>query len=174
MKKEDRENIENSKSFASRMEPFMTLNFGSWTGLPLCHVSDFTALYSQPTQVKDATVGAFPAKLYTYEVAGMENELKVYERYGNVLMVELNKVLELDFISDLGTPSEILPQEIFLENAYAHEYLYTQKGLLITVLQHFNKNDAKEITRFRTFRPIEKAEDLDSELYYPLDNEINW
>ena len=155
-------------------QPFIDLELKKWKGLGFYTIDEFSELFGQLEEVRDSKVGYFPAICYQYHVDNVKYPLKIYERGGIAIMLEIEAILDIALLDDLEEPSVILLPELSIEEAYAHEYLYCNRGLLITVLEYDNPTRKNEIMRIRGFGTIDAVRDLKSDLYYPLDNQIKF
>lgn len=161
--------INQKNTLENKLEQFTQLDLKSWDGLPSDMLNAYTEVLGSSPVPQDTTVGAFAAQLYQYELSATQKKLNVYQRNGVVFMIGLDTNIDQKILETLGEPCAILSQELYIEDAYAHEYLYCEKGLLITALQVFGQDQPTKVTRVRTFAPVKTAKEVKSELYYPLD-----
>ena len=151
---------------------FLHDEFHKLNGLPSCTIGFVKNKYGSPVSIKETQLGISSANKHTLHINNQE--IGIYERNNNFLIVSKRVEFEMKFLSDFGEPCEILPQQIDVQNHYAHEYLFCEKGLLITVLEPLNKQLEKTISRIRAIQAISDPKNLSPELYLSLDNQINW
>jgi hypothetical protein len=119
-------------------------------------------------------VGAYPAERLEIPRVGRGRTLAIFVRHGRVIMVEVLPPPGMEAVADLPEPTVVLPQEIELEDAYAHEYLWAERGLLLTLAQPFDLPEPDRLVRCRGIRPLAHRRELGAELYMPLDTQVKW
>ncbi len=74
----------------------------------------------------------------------------------------------------LGSPSAIKPHEILVENTYVHEYLFCERGLVLSVAEPFEEGRPLRIVRCRGIQPIDSPEQFGPEFYQSFEDRIVW
>jgi hypothetical protein len=165
---------EANQSLEVKFEALVRGDIGNWEGLPNITTKDLESFLGEANEIQKTILGAYPALLYKFSHKLSGRNLNVYERYEKIIMVEVIPVPDSDLISILPKPDVILSQEIFIEGAYAHEYLYCKHGLMLTVAQDLISQEPNKVVRCRTIQSIKQPQDLNSELYFPLDAREKW
>ena len=156
------------------LSAFVSGRLADWPGLPALSTAELQSLYGPPVDRRQVTLGAYPA--WRLELAPTEEgrTLAAYERGGEIVLVEVEPPPGLSALAGLPEPTAILPQEIDVEGAYAHEYLYGERGLMVTVAQRLDRSAPDQIVRCRGIRPLPPSGRPGAELYMPLDTQIKW
>jgi hypothetical protein len=160
--------------FADQLDSLLLGNLSKWKGLPIISITELEDLLGRTGESKTARLGAYPAQRLEFPHQRGDRTLIAYARHGQIVMVEMLPPPDSSALSGLPQPTAILPQEISVEGAYAHEYLYCERGLLLTVAQSFGRPEPDRLIRCRGIRPMLDRSQLGPELYMPLDTEVNW
>jgi len=96
--------------------------------------------------------------------------LIAYLRDDEVILVETLTPPPLSAMSRLGEPSAIKPHEILREGSYVHEYLYCERGLVLSIAEPFEKGQAWQIVRCRGIQPIDDPRQFGPEFYLPFED----
>lgn len=163
-----------TQDLKKRLEPLLAGDLAAWQGLPDIVVGDLEALLGNPVESGTDRVGAFPARRLEFRVAEGRRALVAFARDQRVFMVEVLPPPERDAVVGLPEPTAVLPQEILVEGAYAHEVLYAERGLLLTMAQRFGEPEPQSLVRCRGIKPLADRSALGPELYMPLDTDVKW
>ena len=174
MKKETSSNIPETYSLKAQLDSLVRGDIDRWYGLPSVSIDEVKSILGKAEEVQEAAVGAHPAGLYRFSHSPSGSKIDIYERHGMAIMVEVRPVPNVDLLSVLGAPTAVLPQELSIEGAYAHEYLYCDRGLLMTVAQDLSGKIPDKVIRLRGIKKMKGPDELNSELYFPLDAQENW
>ena len=146
-----------------------------WNGLPAIRASELVDSLGQPVQREEVTLGAYPALRLTFAVPDRAATLHAYERGGQVVMVERSPPPDITAMESLPEPSAVMPQEVHIDQSYAHEVLYCERGLLLTIAEPLDGSGRKRLVRCRGIRPLPPtARTPGADLYIPLDARIKW
>jgi hypothetical protein len=154
------------------LEPMLHVDPAHWRGLPEASVEDFDALLGPPEERTEGTLGYYPATRCRYrdkDGAG----IILWARNDAAVMVEAMEAPPPSVLDDLPEPTIVLPQEILIPDAYAHEYLYCATGLVLTVAESLH-GGADRIVRCRGVRPLTSARDFGPAYYMPFEDQIAW
>ena len=151
---------------------FLRGNLAAWYGLPAVRVQDLVSAFGSATSSTSIDLGAAVATRLSFSLIGEARTLVAYSRQDEVVMVEAEPPPDLSALAPLGAPTSILPQEIWVPGAYAHEYVYDERGLLVTVAEHLDGSALKELVRCRGIRAFAFSERIPSDLYLPLDAKV--
>lgn len=157
-----------------KIEPLLTGQLHKWHGLPVLLASDLEASLGESDEEKTVNLGAYPAQRLVYKYPDNRHEVIIFTREGGVVMIEVNIPINVKALDDLPEPSVILPEEIFVAGVYSHEYVYADRGLLLTVAQPLGQKRLSKIIRCRGIRVLSSANELGPELYVALENKIKW
>ncbi len=155
------------------LAPFLAGDLARWQGLPAVSPGELEAALGGAEERATVNLGAFPAERLRFALPA-DRTLLAYVRYGQVVMVEILPPGDFSAVAALPPPSAILPQEIAVEGAYAHEYLYAGQGLLLTVAEDLNHAVPDRLVRCRGIRPVSGPQELGPELYWPQDLDVKW
>ena len=136
------------------LAPLLNLQLAEWRGLPSLTVRDLTARFGPPTASTVVELGYHPADRTTYSSDAPSRGIVAYARGDEVVMIEAQSVPEDLPLSDLPDPDATLSQEIHISGAFAHEYLYAERGLLVTVAQDLAPPRALRVVRVRGIGPL--------------------
>lgn len=157
-----------------RLQPFLELDLLSWKGLPPLALEILNAALGDPTQREETELGWYPAERYIYKVDASSGGLAAYVRNNSIILIEALVPPPLSVKDGLGEPSLVKPHEILKPNAYVHEYLYCERGLVLSLAEPFQKGQPFEIVRCRGIQPLESPEQFGPELYRSFEDEIAW
>jgi hypothetical protein len=155
------------------LDPLLAGELAAWRGLPDIAVGDLEALLGDPVTSGTVQVGAFAARRLEFKKEG-KRALVAFARDDRIFMVEVLPPPDVSALLGLPEPSAVLPQEIAIESAYAHEVLYAERGLLLTMAQEFKEPGARRLVRCRAIRPLADRHALGPELYMPLETDVKW
>lgn len=156
------------------VQPFLENNLLLWKGLPLVSIEIFSEAIGKPTEIEEAELGWYPAERYTFEVKSRSGGIAGYVRNGEVLLIEALKAPPLAAMKGLGEPTAILPHEILVQNTYVHEYLYCERGLVLSVAEPFQKELPLRIVRCRGIRPMRSPDEFGPEYYQSFEDKTVW
>jgi hypothetical protein len=160
-------------AWTAALAPLLRFDLLAFAGLPRVRAADIEALWGPPREVKEATLGRYPALRSTFPRPEPCGGLHVYARGGDVLAVETVAPPPLGAMEGLGQPTAILPHELFADDAYVHEHLYAARGLVLSVTEPFEPESAvPRIVRCRGVRPMASAKEYGPELYRSLDTAV--
>ena len=146
-----------------------------WTGLPELLVSDLIDAAGQPIRSEEVTLGAYPAVRHDFAIPHGTGTLVAFHRGGRVVMLEVVPPPDIGAMSGLPEPTAVLPQEIRVEGAYAHEYFWAERGLLLTLAQRFDSARPERLVRCRGVHPLPPTVRTPGpDVYVPLDARIKW
>ena len=169
----NQQNMTNQR-LEEKFEALLSGDIEHWGGLPNISIKDLDLFLEKTGVPQETTLGAYPAVLYNYYDKKSTRALNVYVRNELVVMIVVTPMPGNNLLSILPKPDAILSQEIYIENAYAFEYLYCKQGLLLTVTQDLREKTSVEVVRFRVIQPIQSPQELNAALYFPLDAREKW
>lgn len=154
------------------LDPILHADVLHWQGLPTASVAEFDALFGTPAERAEATLGYHPATRHRYPYADTPG-LVLWSRDGVAVMFEAPVTPPLPVLDALGTPDRVLPHEILVPDAYAHEYLYCARGLVLTVAQAL-RGGADRIVRCRGIRPLTGPTEFGPAYYRAFEDQVQW
>lgn len=166
--------IDDSVVVQAILLPFLEWNLSAWKGLPKILVETLNATLGAPQSEEDTELGWYPAKRLTYAVDAPCTGLAAYVRNNEVVLIEALVPPPLSAMAALGEPSAIKPHEILVENAYVHEYLFCERGLVLSVAEPLEGNLPLQIVRCRGIQPISSPEQFGPELYQSFEDRTLW
>lgn len=158
----------------ARLQPFLEGDLLAWKGLPRLNVETLNAVLGQPAKEEETNLGWYDAMLYTYETASPSGGIAAYVRDGEAVMIEALVPPPLSAIEGLGEPSAIMRHEILVDGAYVHEYLYCERGLVLSIAEPFEKEEPQRLVRCRGVRPMSSPEEFGPELYMAFEDRQVW
>lgn len=158
----------------ARLQSFLEGDLVAWKGLPLLTVETLTAVLGQPTKTEKTKLGWYAASLHIYEVESPTGGLAAYSRDNQVVMIEVPVPPPLSAMEGLGEPCAIKPHEILVSGAYVHEYLYCQRGLVLSVAEPFDKDAPLRLVRCRGVHPMNSPEEYGPEFYMAFEEREVW
>lgn len=156
------------------LDPMLRIDPLNWQGLPAATAAQFDQLFGAPSERIETVLGCFPTTRLSYPVKFPAGMLSVWVRDGNAVMIEIQKQPKLSVLSSLPEPSAVLPNEILLPAAYAHEYLYCDLGLVLTVAQPYKIGDEQYIARCRGLKILTSVRDFGPAYYQAFDDQVQW
>lgn len=146
-----------------------------WMGLPKgLLINELIELFGNPLETTEGSLGYYPALRYNFIDVGNKAGFVAYVRQRFVVLIETKILPDAIVLNELSVPDAILPHEILVEGAYAAEYLYCERGLVLTVAKHFNNNIPDEIVRCRGFEKINSTHEFDSRYYKSFEDSRSW
>jgi hypothetical protein len=161
-------------SLRAALEPMLRVDPARWRGLPPTTVAALDALLGVPEESVDAVLGYYPANRRRYRDAATGEGLVAWARDGAVVMVETLAPPDVAVLAALPQPSAVLAHEILVPGAYAHEYLYTPTGLVLTVAEPLGGGGPKWIVRCRGVAPLASPEAFGPAYYRAFDDQVRW
>ncbi|MGB7921937.1 MAG: hypothetical protein WCF57_01700 [Pyrinomonadaceae bacterium] len=162
-------------SIRLRLDPFLNWNLAAWQGLPELPVQALNRLFAAPASEETAELGWYPAQRLEYPVDNVPSGgLVAYARDNRVRLIEAIVPPPSSVIDTLEEPSAILPNEISVQGAYVPEYLYCQRGLVLSVARPFDETQPLRVLRCRGIHPIERPDQFDTELYRSEQTKTFW
>ena len=156
------------------IQSFIESRLSDWRGLPDLTISALSRIVGAPTVREDGPLGTSTAMRHTFELRHRNASLFAWERNGHVVLIEIWPPPGLEALEGLPEPTAILPQEIRLEGAYAHEYFFADRGLLLTIARSLESGDDR-LVRCRGIRPMPPtARAPEPDIYQPLATRIKW
>ena len=156
------------------LRPFLEGDLRSWNGLPALSMVALGAALGEPGKGERTNLGWYPADRYTYAVDSPTGGINAYARDRVVILIETIVAPPLSAMNGLGEPSAILPNEILAPDAYVHEYLYCEKGLVLSIAEPFEKQRPKKIVRCRGIKPLNSPDEFGPEFYLAFENRTAW
>lgn len=147
----------------------------NWKGLPKdLSVQHLTELLGNPSATSEETLGYYPAIKYSFTVDNIEGGLTAFAREEKIILVETKRLPPADVLKELPEPDMILPHEILVDNAYAAEYIFSVRGLNLTVAKHYDKSIADIIVRCRAFERMNSPAQFDARYYRSFKSSKRW
>jgi len=154
------------------LTPFLEFHLGEWRGLPAIDVDALTASFGAPQETGSVELGFYPAMRSRFASKTESGGFDAYSRETRVLMIETLKQPPVEILAALPEPMSILPNELLLQGAYGHEYLYGERGLVLTVAVPYGSRQPSKIARCRGIAPIGSAREFGPELYRPFEDRV--
>jgi hypothetical protein len=159
---------------ASALEPMLALDLVAWHGLPPLPAAAVDAAFGPPESSEDAHLGWYPARRSTYLLDRPCGGLHCYSREDHVVLVETIVAPSSSLIAALGPPSVAKRHEILVDGAYVHEWVYGERGLVLSVAEPFAAPDERRVVRCRGLRPLASDDDLGPEFYLAFEDRTSW
>lgn len=156
------------------LDPMLRIDPLAWRGLPQATVAEFDAFFGAPEESVESVLGYYPATRRHYLSAATAQGLVLWARAGEAIMVETAAPPPVAVLASLPEPSAVLAQEIFIPEAYAHEYLYCSIGLVLTVAQAFGGEVPSRIVRCRGVKVLVSPEEFGPAYYRPFEDQVRW
>jgi hypothetical protein len=156
------------------LQPFLALDLLAWQGLPVLPAALLHAALGEPERSEEAALGWYPAQCLTYPRESPSGGLNAYVREGEVVLVEALAPPAVSVLEALGKPDAVLPHEILSPGAYVYEFLYGERGLILSVAEPLAKEQPRQILRCRGIRPLAAPFTLGPELYLPFEDQTSW
>lgn len=74
----------------------------------------------------------------------------------------------------LDGPTAVLPHEILVQGTYVHEYLYCQRGLVLSIAEPFQKDQPMKMVRCRGIRLLSSPDEFGPEFYQAFEDKTVW
>ena len=162
-------------SLRAALDPMLRVDPARWRGLPLATVAELDAVLGPPEESIDADLGYYPAVRRRYRSPeAAAQALVAWARGGEVVMVETLAQPPVAVLTELPEPSAVLPQEILVPEAYAHEYLYCQTGLVLTVAEPLRGGAPPRIVRCRGSAPLASPPAFGPAYYRAFEDQVHW
>ena len=158
----------------ARLQSFLEGDLVAWKGLPRLTVETLSAVLGQPTKTEETKLGWCAATVRTYVGESPAGGLAAYSRDNKVVMIEALVPPPLSATEGLGEPSAIKPHEILIPGTYVHEYLYCQRGLVLSIAEPFEKEEPLRLVRCRSVYPMNSPEEFGAEFYMTFEDREVW
>jgi hypothetical protein len=150
-------------------------NVINWKGLPRdLSLQQLVDLFGSPSATAEETLGYYPALKYSFTVDNMEDGLTAFGREGKIILIETKRLPSADILKELPEPDMILPHEILVDNAYAPEYIFSIRGLNLTVAKHYDKSTPDKIVRCRAFERLSSPTEFNARYYKSFKSSKRW
>lgn len=156
------------------LDPLLRGDLTRWKGLPSVLTADFDALFGVAIEVEKGLLGHFPATRHVYTDSNTGAGLILWTREDLAVMVETLTLPPASILAELPAPSAVLPQEILVPDAYAHEYLYCATGLVLTVARALRHDAPDRIVRCRGIKPLSDLREFGQAYYQEFDDQVRW
>lgn len=157
-----------------RLRPFLNHELLAWQGLPTITVAELSGTLGSPAETAIAALGFYAADRYTYPLDVPSQGLVAYVRQNQVVLIEALIPPPLSAVEALPEPCGIKAQEIVVPNAYAHEYVYCDRGLVLTIAETLDHRIPNRLVRCRGIPPIATADDFGPAYYKSFEDQIYW
>jgi hypothetical protein len=158
----------------SIFKPLLEGDLLLWRGLPVISAESVIATFGQPSAMDETDLGWYPATCYTWDFKTPEPNMTVYSRNGELVLIETKVSPPIEILKSLGELSAILPHEFLIPGTYVHEYLYCQRGLVLSVAEPFQKELPLQIVRCRGIKIMSRAAEFGPEYYRSFEDETVW
>ena len=156
------------------VQPFLNQDLVSWRGLTKITVETLNAAIGKPIKMEQAALGWYPADRYTFTVESPSGGFVAYVRNGEVVLIEALVPPPLSAMEGLGQPTAILPHEILSPGTYVHEYVYCERGLVLSIGEPFQKEEPLKVVRARGVRPLDRPDEFGPEFYQAFQDQKVW
>jgi len=153
---------------------FLQGNLVAWSGLPTLSLDELQAALGTPQAHTVEELGYYPADRYVYRMDVPTQGLIAYVRRNNVVLIEAIQPPDLSAAAGLPEPCGILPQEILVTDAYAHEYVYCEKGLVLTIARYLQATTPDKLIRCRGIAPLTTVKQFGPDFYKPFEDRISF
>jgi hypothetical protein len=157
-----------------RFEPFLRGELESWRGLPDVSIQTITEALGPPEGPESVTLGWFRAERFEYRVESATGGMAAYARDGRVVLVESLVAPDISASNRLGEPCAVKPQEIVVPDAYVHEYLYCDRGLVLSIAEPFASGSPSRILRCRGIAVMAEPSGFGPDLYRAFEDQVVW
>ena len=161
-------------SLQAALDPMLCVEPTRWRGLPQVTVAELDALLGAPDESVDAVLGFYSATRRRYRPGATGQGLAAWARDGAVVMVETLASPPASVLEALPEPSAVLAHEILVPDAYAHEYVYCDIGLVLTVAQPFRDGEPNRIVRCRGVAPLNSPAAFGPAYYRAFEDQVRW
>jgi hypothetical protein len=155
---------------AEALAPLLALDPAAWRGLPPLTLAALEAAVGPPEHSEDAHLGWYPARRSTYRLECPSGGLDAYSRADAVVLLETLAAPPASVLGALGPPSAAKPHEILVEGAYVYEWVYAERGLVLSVAEPFAAPAERSVLRCRGVRPLADANEFGPEFYLPFES----
>lgn len=160
---------------AEAIRSFIAGRLSEWQGLPQLTIPALSEIVGATTSSEVTPLGASVTTRYTFDLPSRKATLFAWERNAHIVLIEISPPPGLEALEGLPSPSAILPQEIRIEGAYAHEYFFAERGLLLTIARPLEEGGEDRVARCRGIRPMPPTSRApDPDIYLPLSARIRW
>jgi hypothetical protein len=156
------------------LEPMLELALTRWRGLPPITITMLEATVGPPESSEDAQLGWYPARLTTHPSRRPSGGLRCYSREGEVVLIETLLEPDASVLSELGPPSGAKAHEILVDDAYVHEWVYADRGLVLSVAEPFTAPTDRRVVRCRGVRPLATADDYGPEFHMAFEDRTSF
>jgi hypothetical protein len=141
-----------------------------WRGLRAgLSIEELNGFFGGPVETNEECLGYYPAAKYTFP-----GGLIAYVRQQAVVLIETPNLPASGILEQLPSPDAVLPHEIWVDGAYAYEYIYCARGLDLTVAEYFDEALPNEIVRCRGFERIEGPGEFDARYHRVFEDNTLW
>lgn len=147
------------------LRPFLYCDLAQWSGLPQLTLDDMVRTLGTPQAQTVEHLGYYPCERYCFPLATPTGGLIAYTRQGNVVLVETVALPAPAIPAGLPEPCGQLPHELLIEGAYAHEYVYCEKGLVLTIARSLKNVEPDRLVRYRGVRRLANVSEFGPEYY---------
>jgi hypothetical protein len=156
------------------LEPLLALDPAAWRGLPPLTVADLDRCLGPFAAAEEAQLGWYPADRRTYRLDRPSGGLDCFSRDGQVVLVETLEPPPSSVLEVLGPPSGVKPHEILVEGAYVPEWVYADRGLVLSVAEPFAAPDDRRVVRCRGVRVLASADEFGPEYHLAFEDRTSY
>ena len=161
-------------SLRKSLIPMVHVDPVNWRGLPRSIVSDFESIFGPPEESLGTVLGYYPVTRYLYRSVEDHQGLVLWARTGEAVMVATLTQPPVSVLEELPDPCAVLAHEILVPGAYAHEFLYCQVGLVLTVAQPLSGDGPNQIVRCRGINPLTSPAEFGPAYYCSFEDKVLW
>lgn len=159
----------NTSSVCELLRPVLDLSLAAWRGLPSWPTTDVTAAIGKPEDQRDTMLGMFPAQQQTHRLPDRPaGGLIVFSRQGQIVLIETLRPPSMETLTVLGEPDARKAHELSAPDAYVWEYVYCDRGLVLSVTEPFDETEPKRIVRCRVLPRLMHPQEYGAAFYLPL------
>lgn len=156
------------------LEPLLALDPVAWRGLPALAVAEADLALGPPAEVEETGLGRYPAQRRSYRLDRPSGGLDCFARDGQVVLVETLVPPPAAVLAALGEPSGVKPHEILVEGAYVPEWVYAERGLVLSVAEPFAAPADRRVVRCRGVRVLASADDFGPEYHVAFEDRTSY
>ena len=156
------------------LRPFLQGDLLSWRGLPAVTQDALDAALGIPEEHTTTDLGFYAAERYVYPLDVPSKGIIAYARRRRVVLIEAIRPPPASAMEGLPEPWGIKAQEILVSDFYAHEYVYCEMGLVLTVAEPLSGSGPVKLVRCRGIRPIKTVEEFGPEYYKSFEDQVQW
>lgn len=93
---------------------------------------------------------------------------------GDVVLIETLLEPDASVLAELGPPSAAKAHEILVNDAYVHEWVYADRGLVLSVAEPFAAPTDRRVVRCRGVRPLKTADDYGPEFHMAFEDDASF